>query len=81
MPVLTDISERTLRGLPVWPDGEAVLPCTSFLNWAADETARLRGTITGDTSREERFQIQNRIATLSAAANGYGQWLYRTAFL
>ncbi len=58
-------------------DLEAGVPprAPSFLNWVLEETERLRGTITPETTRDERFRIQNQIATLSGVAHGYGQWL------
>jgi hypothetical protein len=48
----------------------------SFLNWVVEEIDRLRAGITSDTTREERFRIQNDIASLSGPAHRYGQWLY-----
>lgn len=51
----------------------------SFLNWAVEETDRLRATITPETTRETRFEIQNRIAAIAGTAHAYGQWLYTHA--
>lgn len=49
----------------------------SFVNWAAGEVTRLRASITTDTTREERFQIQSRVGALLGVAHSYGLWLYR----
>ena len=81
MPARAEVPVRRPAKAPDPGSADDLLPRTSFLNWAADEMSQLRESITGDTSREERFQVQNRIATLSAATNGYGQWLHRTSVL
>ena len=51
----------------------------SFLNWAVEEMDRLRASITPETTPDQRFQIQNRVATIAGTAHSYGQWLYRAA--
>jgi hypothetical protein len=53
----------------------------SFINWALDEIERLHTRITPDTPRQERFEVQNRIATIRGTAHVYGQWLYANARL
>jgi len=67
---------KALQGEP----GERADECRpSFLNWAIEETDRLRESITAVITQEARFQIQNRIATIGGTAHGYGQWIYSTA--
>lgn len=72
--LLPELSPGIARelGAPVFPEMERP---PSFLNWAVEEMDRLRSRITPDTTRDERFRIQNQVATLGAAAHGYGQWL------
>lgn len=62
-------------GIALQLDEAAPTRTPSFLNWAVEEIERLRTRITSDSTREERFEIQYRIATLAGTAHAYGQWL------
>jgi hypothetical protein len=71
------LSPTIARALGVVPKVDPFRP--SFLNWVLDETDRLLATVSMESSREERFRVQNRIADLNAAAYSYGQWLQANA--
>lgn len=69
------------RDLGVYPEPIAPDFRPSFLAWAAGEVERLQAQAHEAPDRQRRFEYQNRMAGLVAAASAYGDWLWRTAFL
>lgn len=54
---------------------------TGFLNWAVRQVEEWEQLARETPDRQRRFEYQNRMAGLVAAASAYGDWLWKTARL